>query len=221
MIKGIIFDMDGILFDTESLFVEADLAAAKKQGFDLTMETIYKQIGTNSGFIKKTFCDAMGPGLDYQQFLYDINQYCSEHFNTKGVPIKKGVEKTLEWLQNNDFTMVIASSTDKPTIEYYLKKTSFDKYFSAIVSGDMIKASKPAPDIFLRAIEEIGLGADQCLAVEDSYNGVRSASSAGCLTVMIPDLLPATPEMMDLCHAVLESMEELPALIQKISNKYT
>ncbi|MGD9559930.1 MAG: HAD family hydrolase [Oscillospiraceae bacterium] len=213
MVSGVLFDMDGVLFDTERLAGEADVEAAAEMGYALPDDVRYSLMGLGADAVRETICSAMGPGFDYARFITRMRAHMAREIEAHGLPKKPGVDEALAWLQVQGLPVAVASSSRYTTICGHLQRAGLQGAFSAIVSGDRVEHAKPAPDIFLGAAAALGLPPQRCLAVEDSYNGVRSAAAAGCITVMVPDLLPATEEMRALCAAVLPSLHALPGFV--------
>ncbi len=216
MIKGILFDMDGTLLDTERVAVQAEVEAAAQMGFELSREFAISLCGGNRAQIVNTLQQHFGEGFDTTAFLELSRAKMHEVYANEGMRTLPGVKELLCMLQQQGIPCAVASSSHIDTINHHLKACGIDEYFSAKIGGNMIAASKPAPDIFLAAAEALDLAAQRCAAFEDSYNGVRSAHAAGCFTIMVPDLLQPTPEIKQLCSAVLPSLLEAPALLQPL-----
>lgn len=213
MIQGILFDMDGILFDTERPAMQADMQVAREMGHDLPHEVALSLCGGTAGHTAGILQAHFGPGFDYEAYHRRVRALYNQL--TDDLQLMPGVATVLPALAAAGWPMAVASSSRLARVQNNLEKTGLRGYFSALVAGDMIQNSKPAPDIFLAAAAALGLAPQQCLAVEDSANGVKSAAAAGCVTVMIPDLQPPTTELRALCAAVLDSLDALPAFLQE------
>ena len=124
----------------------------------------------------------------------------------KEVPLMKGTKELLEYLKSIGARVAIASSTRRPVIEHHLQLTGLSEYFEKIISGDLVTHSKPAPDIYLMACKELGVEPSDTFAIEDSYNGIRSAAAAGLKTIMIPDMQPYNDEMAGLVHGCHDNL---------------
>lgn len=214
MIKGILFDMDGVLLDTERASAMAVDLALQRMGYKLPGEVLGKLPGANEAFTKHFISKYIGVPLDYkgfQAYYYEENERLLARQG--GIALKNGVQKTLEWISSKGIPMCVASSTRIDTVEKNLSETGIRHFFAAAIGGDMVKNSKPAPDIFLAAAKAIDVPPQNCIAVEDSFNGVHSASAAGCVTVMIPDCTPPNDDMENTATAILAGMEDLPGFI--------
>ena len=122
-------------------------------------------------------------------------------------------------LQEQNIKMAVASSTNSKMVEQNLQKAGVRDYFSAVIGGDQVQESKPSPEIFIKAAAALNTPATQCIVLEDSYSGVRAGAAAGCYTVMVPDLDPATPEMQTLARAIVPSLAEVISLIQTMQKE--
>ena len=150
----------------------------------------------------------------------ELHEDCSRRFQEKeerdGLPEKPGVHEILEYLKQNQIPIALASSTRKTAVMEHLDRAGITGYFQKIVCGDMVENGKPAPDIYLKACEELGVAPRQALAVEDSFNGIRSAYAAGLYTVMVPDQLPPTEEILAMVDKKCDSLTELQAQLPEL-----
>ncbi len=205
-IKGAIFDMDGVLFDTEQMYRETWNEIADSYGITLDGDFVYAVSGTNG----EQMCRVV------EQFYHVpdgsvIVRACKKRLQEKlaiHVPVKKGVRELLEFFRSRNIPVALASSSNIRQIRFNLESTNLDPYFDEIVSGEHVQRSKPAPDIFLHAARQIGCRPEQCLVFEDSFNGVRAGHEAGCVTIMIPDLVPPTDEIAACCAGVYPDLEQ-------------
>lgn len=221
MIKGVLFDMDGILFDSERPAVEADRAAAAAMGVTLPMEMTIAFTGNNEQGMRQLLWEQFGPQFDVDHFMALSSQGVRDYFaRCDGPVLMPGVRDTLEWLKQQGYRMCVASSNFIGVVEKNLDRAGIAHYFEAAVGGDQVLRGKPHPEIFIAAARAINLEPAQCIAVEDSYNGVESAYAAGCMVVMIPDLLPPTSRTRSLMAAQLEALSQLPGLIESLEKRY-
>lgn len=206
MIEAVIFDMDGTLYDSEKIYGRGWMKAG------LSKEQYYQIIGRSRTNIDAMLADW---GYDVQTMRRIRTEAVEEELQSKGVDPKPGAKECLAWLRHNNIPAAIATSSAKDMAERYLKMTQMESYFELVVSGNTMERGKPFPDIFLEAARQLGKKPENCLVVEDSYNGVRAGRNAGMYTVMIPDLIPADEEMEQLADDILESLHQLPAWIQE------
>ena len=214
MIKAIIFDMDGLMFDTEALNATAWKAAAKLHGFEMTEELLRSYIGANLETTKKLIQNYFGQGFDFDAVRADRIAYSLRHIEENGMPMKPGLRELLAYLDQKEIATAIGTSSGERFVRFYLEHTAIDHKFDVIVCGDDVQNGKPAPDIFLAALAELGVGADECLVLEDSYNGIIAAHRAGIRSVMIPDLLPPTPEIESLFFCKADVLTDVISLIE-------
>ena len=208
-IQAVIFDMDGVIFDSEQLVIDCWREIAGRHQIADMEETLRLCIGTNSQTTRQIVLDRHGADFPYEVYLKEVKEVWREKTERDGMPMKPGVRELLEWLSGRGVPTAIASSTRKELVTQELRDAGLLDYFGRIICGDMVKRSKPAPDIFLKAAEELGTAPENCLVIEDSHNGIRAAAAAGMVPVMVPDLLPATEEMRCLAVRVMPSLGAL------------
>jgi HAD superfamily hydrolase (TIGR01509 family) len=210
--SAVIFDMDGLLFDTEALWQEALLSAAAEGGHEVADELFSKSIGVPRSQCRALFLSHFG-----EDFLFDdFHANWVRHFwliAENKLALKPGALELLEILDQFRLPRAIATSSSRTTVERHLTSHSLmDRFDEIICRGDYEKG-KPAPDPFLKAAERLGVEPRLCLALEDSHIGVRSAAAAGMMTVMVPDLLEPTDDIFALCILVVRDLLEVRDLI--------
>lgn len=198
--KGAIFDMDGVLFDTERIYQETWRELAEERDIKLG-EGFSKDIsGTNGEHMNRIIEEYFQVGDGFA-----VAEECRRRMKEKlekHVPVKKGVREILEYFSEKGLHLAVASSSSRSQIEANLIKSGIRDYFMEIVSGEDVKHGKPAPDIFILAARKIGCMPEECFVFEDSANGVRAGHAAGCFTIMIPDLIEPTEEIAELSSKV-------------------
>ena len=207
MKKAVIFDMDGVIIDSEQLIQRLMIQLGVERGLDRTLleKATRDSLGVNRVVEKKMYQDLF-PGIDYDELHGAMGEVYWEHLNAGKLPLKPGVVELLTWLRDHDFYVALATSTKEAVARKELEMLGVLKYFDTLTCGDMLKKSKPEPDIYLMACDSLGIQPEGSFAVEDSYNGVRSASSAGLTTIMVPDLVGPDEEMERLTDAILPSL---------------
>ena len=202
--KGAIFDMDGLLFDTERLYQRIWHEIAQERGIELGSD------------FARTICGTSGARMLHivEQYYHvsDGNEIARECLRRMGeslsahVPMKTGVREILDFFQEKGFAIAVASSSSLQQITSNLENAGIRGYFSEIVSGSEVKQGKPAPDIFLLAAERIGCRPEECFVFEDSENGIKAGHAAGCMTVMVPDLVEASSVILPYCTMVCSDL---------------
>lgn len=210
--QAVIFDMDGLIFDTEALYQRAFIEAAALDGHDVPAEVIRQSIGVPWVRGRGAMLAALGEGFPIDDYYARMTERFEALAETE-LGLKPGVVELLDLLDDLGLPRAIATSSAHATVQAHLAAHDLAYRFDAVIAeGDYI-FSKPAPDAYLMAAQRLALAPGACLALEDSHGGVRSASKAGMMTIMVPDLVPPTPEISALCVCVATSLHEVAALV--------
>jgi HAD superfamily hydrolase (TIGR01509 family) len=213
-VAAVVFDMDGLLFDTEKLYGQAVLTAATELKIEMTTEVFHTFVGTPWEENMRRMREHYGESYPAEELRVTWMRHFEELVARDGLDVKPGVVALLDLLDELGLPRAIATSSSHGTVDHHLAAHGLtDRFHYAVASGDYANA-KPAPDPFLKAATLLGVDPRDCLALEDSFNGVRSASSAGMMTVMVPDLLQPPTEIRGLCAAVATSLLDVPALVR-------
>lgn len=213
MIAAVIFDMDGLMLDTERLSLKAWEYCCGVMGLPFDRSLILKLRGTSRERVRRTITEYAGPGFDYDKANEMRSKFIADSIKRDGVPVKKGLFELLRYLRRNGYKTAVATSTIRARAMRHLDEIGVLKYFDALVFGDMVKNSKPAPDIFLLAMETISVEPQKCIILEDSPNGIRAAYNAGSNPVMIPDLTQPDQELLKLLYAKCDSLLDVIRLL--------
>ncbi|MGI6214609.1 MAG: HAD family hydrolase [Christensenellales bacterium] len=214
MIKAVIFDMDGLLFDTEPIGVKATMDAAKKQGFNMSRSDALKTLGQTQERSLEILKNLL-PGVDLEKYDKDYAE-CLDGATRHSVPLKPYAKEALEKAKEYGLLCGICSSNSKTRIDRYLKLSGLENSFDAIVSGDDGAKSKPAPDMFILCADKLNVAPNSCLVFEDSPAGLEAAHRADMLVYMVPDLVPYSKKYASFIDGVLQSLKEAPALYGKL-----
>jgi HAD superfamily hydrolase (TIGR01509 family) len=209
---AVVFDMDGLLFDTETLYLEAAVSAATEIGHEAVTEVFYRMVGVPWTRNREILLEHYGAAFPVDDFVTVWLRHFDVISETR-LELKPGVLELLGTLDEMRVPRAIATSSSHRTVERHLTAHGLAGRFDAIVGQGDYENGKPAPDPFLKAAERLGIDPALCLALEDSHNGVRSASAAGMMTLMVPDLLEPTEEIRDLCVLVVPDLHEVRRLI--------
>lgn len=208
-IKAVLFDMDGLLLDTERVSGQAWQLAAEEKGYVLPWEVIYSFVGKKYEDVLGLLARALNLSSDEANALGARKHEIKDELGSQqGVSIMPGALELLEAFQKRDIHMAVVTSTDKERAEAILSRVGIRHYFCRLICGDEVERGKPYPDIYLEAISRLGVEAEACIAFEDSSAGTLAASGAGVKTYAVPDLLPLSPEAGDAAYQVLKSLKE-------------
>lgn len=213
--KAVIFDMDGLIFDSERETMLSWIEIANKYGIENILKPYMACIGTNKVKTKQIMLDEYGDDFDFDKYAKEASIVYHEKNDNGKLPMKTGVRELLEYLKNAGKKMAVASSTRKETVVNQLRAAGIDTYFDEVICGDMVKRSKPHPDIFLLACEKMGVSPSKTYGLEDSYNGIRALNKGGLHPIMIPDLLPPTDEMEGLSEVIVKDLLEVIEYLKK------
>ncbi len=204
--EGIIFDMDGVLFDSERAIMNAWIELARRHNVKDIEKAYLLCTGVNVEKTKEIIMDYYGPDFPYDDYAKEATEIFFNIYSDYKLPMKKGVFELLDFLKENNKKIALASSTPNWLVKKELEAQGLIKYFDKIITGDMVKRSKPDPDIYLKAINALGVDASNLYAIEDSFNGVRSATSANLKTIMVPDLKKPDSEMQSLAITIEDDL---------------
>jgi HAD superfamily hydrolase (TIGR01509 family) len=207
-VLAVIFDMDGLIFDSEVLYRDVHIAAAEEAGHEMPLSFFLTTIGLTSETARLVYGERYGHGFDYDAFAATVSTRFHLLAETE-LRMKEGVVELLDVLDAAGITKAIATSSSRKTVQRHLARHGLSERFQAIAAREDYARGKPSPDPFLKAAERLAIDPGSCLALEDSHNGVRAASSAGMMTIMVPDLLVATEEMKALCVCIAKDLHEV------------
>lgn len=214
--RGVIFDMDGVLVNSEPVIRACAQETAKELGFSITDETYVSWMGLPSAQLRHAIGSSMGPKFPMEEFYEGYKNRWREKLKAKEILANPGIPSLLKQLHSLLIPMAVATSTESGQALETLRTTELLNYFDVVVGGNDVKNGKPAPDIFKSAAEAINVSPNQCLALEDSEIGVRSAVSAGTHVIMIPDLIEPSSELRKLPNHVVASTVDASRLVIKL-----
>ena len=212
-IRGLLFDMDGLVLDTEKLYSRFWIAACHFYGYPMTVEQSLQMRSLNMAAGQEKLCSFFGPGITYATIRNKRIELMDAFIRENGVEPKPGIYELLDALDGRGIPAAITSSSPTERIEEYLKPLGLYRRFAKICSGHDVPQGKPAPDIYLHGAAQLGVAPESCLALEDSPAGILSAYRAGCLPVMIPDLDAPDRETLPRLYAQADSLTDIIALL--------
>lgn len=208
MIKGAIFDMDGLMLDTEKLLVRFWRQSAADFGYDMSFENVLQIRSLSRKYSVPLLKEIFGEAFPFEEVRSRRIRLMNAYIDENGFDVKKGLFELLDYLKEHSYKIAVATATDLERAKNYLGRIDALGYFDAIICGNMVENGKPEPDIYLEAARQLGLSPEECAAFEDSPNGLKSAYAAGCKAIMIPDLSQPDEEVTPLLSAVYESLDK-------------
>lgn len=209
--------MDGLMFDTERVFVKAWDYAGEKIGVGKAGYMVLKTLGMNVAMSKDVWKSEFG-NYDEESLQKYTRQFLQDYYDNHKVPVKKGLYILLDYLKDNHYKLAVASSTSEREVEKNLRDAGVYQYFNVIIGGDMVTKSKPEPEIYLKACELLCENPHNCYALEDSRNGLLSAYRAGCHPIMVPDLWQPDEEIEKIICGKFEDLEEVKKFLENNNN---
>jgi len=206
---AVIFDMDGLLFDTERLYIEQSKISEKEFGLMIPEEIHWQAIGKTLEDARKVYAERYGRDFPVEEFMHTTKDLVYRYIEEHGLPVKPGAVDLLRELKNRGFSVILASSSPRWMIEKNLRLAGMADFFDFTVSGEDVERGKPAPDIFLHAAALAGADPAECVVLEDSNNGIRAAYTAGMRPVMVPDIKPPEPDVTEMVYKVYRDLEEV------------
>ena len=219
-IKAVLFDMDGLMVDTESLATEAFIHSAKKQGYDMTKEETLMVLGFTTKSIYEFWENYFrNSDVSGKQLVDDHYKYIENVLFTTGPKKMPYIEELLKYLKENNYKVAVASSSNMNHIINNMEKTGLKKYIDEFASGAEVKNGKPAPDVFLLAAERLGVEPKKCLVLEDSKAGVIAGSSAGAKVIMVPDMFKPDDECKEKAYKIVNNLGEVINMLEENNNE--
>lgn len=215
MIEAVLFDMDGLMFDTERMYQKAWLQAGRQMGVPMEPEIVDRLRGRNREGCARVCREAFGEDFDFDAMRTACRALMARWIEEDGLPVKPGLYELLAELERRGIPAVLATSTTRDSAWGHLQRAKVDRYFLGAVCGDEVSHSKPDPEVFLKAAALAGKDPARCLVLEDSPAGVRAGAAAGCFTVMVPDLTAPDEELKKLADEILPGLRDVIPLLDR------
>lgn len=212
-VELVIFDMDGLMFDTERIYYKAWQEASKAHGYEMTWEVYTQIVARNSRYIEKVLKEIFGADLPYQAVEKMKRELANEMVASEGIQIKKGLLELLDALEAKGIKKAVATSSQREKALHYLSLAGIKERFDDIICGDEVMESKPNPEIFVKVGTRLGANPAHTLVLEDSRLGLEAGKRAGMMTVLIPDLVIPDEEMKGNANYILAALDEVIALL--------
>ncbi len=206
--KTVIFDMDGVLFDTEKIYLDVWTKVFKKYGYSMTKEIYCKVIATGRENVKKVFKEEFGENIPIEE-MYKEKDKALEEALKKKIPIKDGAYELLRYLKNEKYKLALATSASKERMEKQLNQSNFRKVFDEVVCRDDVKKTKPNPEIFLKAANKLNVSPEECIVIEDSSAGVEAAYKGNMTPIHVVDLKEADEKIKRYSYRSFNNLYEI------------
>ena len=214
--KALIFDMDGLMLNSEPLYQEAWQAAAQELGYTLDAELYMSLVGRSSAEAERMFTQVFGEAFPANKFNDRWDELWQKLIKDQGIALQPGLLPLLEWVEQQDISKAVGTSSNSAEAETCLSLAGIRDRFSILVTVDQVAAGKPEPDIFLEAAKRLAIAPQQCLVLEDSNAGIQAAQAAGMPAVMVPDLQVPTEAIKAIAHGIFPSLYEVLAWLQRL-----
>lgn len=216
MIQAIVFDMDGLIFDSERIVQRSWDRAGEEMGISAMGSHIYNTIGFNRKRRNQYFYDTIGADFPVEEFAELASSAFRKIADVEGVPLKQGAKELIKFASEQGYKLAVATSSRRVYSESLLKEGGVYSYFNGFVYGDMVQNAKPDPEIYLRACACIGADPKYSMALEDSPAGIRAAAAAGMIPVMVPDLVEPDAEIQKLFYRKCKSLLEVKDVLLEV-----
>lgn len=214
-IKAVVFDMDGVIFDTERMFLDAWRTIGEKYQIDDVENSAIKCIGLSQEDSMNLLLNRYGKDFPLEKYRSEIWEMVEHKMKTEGMPIKTGVREILDFLSKASIPLGLASSTDIERVVSSLENANLKHYFDVIIGGNMIEHSKPDPQIYLLACKKLNVQPKNTVAIEDSKNGIISAYRAGINPIVVPDILQPDEEILKMACKKFDNLLEVKSFLHK------
>lgn len=211
--SAVIFDMDGLVLDTEATYCIAWQKAATEMGYDFTASFFLSMSGLHHQDVQRRLMNIFGTGFNLKQFADLSGKYWYQHVNQQGVPVKKGFLNLLTELKLKKIPYCLATNSKEQNALECLSLANLNGVFDNIITRDHVEIGKPAPDVFLLAAQTLSMPVSKCLVIEDSKTGIQAAVNAGVSSVFIPSVLPVDETAVALADYLFNDLDELAQII--------
>lgn len=215
-IKAVLFDMDGVIFDTEREYLKEWNKIFEKYGYEMKKEIYVSVMGRGRKKVKEIFKENFGDDLPIEEMYIEKDKMLKEAIENNEVPLKQGALELLEFLKKNEYKTALATSAKKDRVKSQVNHAKINNLFDAIVCADDIVNSKPDPEIFLKAAEKVNVKPENCIVIEDSEAGIRAAFNAGMIAFHVKDLKEADENIMKYCDKNFENLIEIKKYIENM-----
>ncbi|WP_160686779.1 HAD family phosphatase [Clostridium sp. C2-6-12] len=218
-IKAVLFDMDGVIFDTERVYLEDWKKVFKKYGYEMKKEIYVSVMGTGRINVSETFLSIYGEDLPITQMYEEKDRELFKAIDEGKIPLKEGAKEILMYLKEKGYKTALATSAKRERAMKQLKMGKIEELFDAVVTGDEVEKSKPDPGIFLTAAKKLSEEPENCIVVEDSSAGIKAAYNAKMIGFHVEDLKEADEDILKYCHKNFKNLLEIKEYINELDAK--
>lgn len=216
MIKAIIFDMDGLMIDSERVTFECYQERLKDMNLTMDEEFYKTLLGKPIKGIYQRFYDVYGNGFPIENVIQDVHQLMAERFETEGVPVKKGLVELLHYLKDNNYKTIVATSSNRDRVDKILAQAKITEFFDDSICGDEVTKGKPNPEVFLKSCQKLGVNVDEAIVLEDSEAGIQASYDANIKVICIPDMKYPEKQYEEKTFKILKDLTEVTAYLKSL-----
>lgn len=216
MIKAIIFDMDGLMIDSERVTFECYQERLKDMNLTMDEEFYKTLLGKPIKGIYQRFYDVYGNDFPIENVIQDVHQLMAERFETEGVPVKKGLVELLHYLKDNNYKTIVATSSNRDRVDKILSQAKITEFFDDSICGDEVTKGKPNPEVFLKSCQKLGVNVDEAIVLEDSEAGIQASYDANIKVICIPDMKYPEKQYEEKTFKILKDLTEVTAYLKSL-----
>lgn len=216
MIKAIIFDMDGLMIDSERVTFECYQERLKDMNLTMDEEFYKTLLGKPIKGIYQRFYDVYGNDFPIENVIQDVHQLMAERFETEGVPLKKGLVELLHYLKDNNYKTIVATSSNRDRVDKILAQAKITEFFDDSICGDEVTKGKPNPEVFLKSCQKLGVNVDEAIVLEDSEAGIQASYDANIKVICIPDMKYPEKQYEEKTFKILKDLTEVTAYLKSL-----
>ena len=216
MIKAIIFDMDGLMIDSERVTFECYQERLKDMNLTMDEEFYKTFLGKPIKGIYQRFYDVYGNDFPIQNVIQDVHQLMAERFETEGVPVKKGLVELLHYLKDNNYKTIVATSSNRDRVDKILAQAKITEFFDDSICGDEVTKGKPNPEVFLKSCQKLGVNVDEAIVLEDSEAGIQASYDANIKVICIPDMKYPEKQYEEKTFKILKDLTEVTVYLKSL-----
>lgn len=216
MIKAIIFNMDGLMIDSERVTFECYQERLKDMNLTMDEEFYKTLLGKPIKGIYQRFYDVYGNDFPIQNVIQDVHQLMAERFETEGVPVKKGLVELLHYLKDNNYKTIVATSSNRDRVDKILAQAKITEFFDDSICGDEVTKGKPNPEVFLKSCQKLGVNVDEAIVLEDSEAGIQASYDANIKVICIPDMKYPEKQYEEKTFKILKDLTEVTAYLKSL-----